>query len=63
VIELRLPEVTERCDGNQETLVVLVHTDAGLDGIGEVDSSAAVARAAIGCRCRTRSANEGTFEC
>ncbi len=46
-IWLRLPEVNERCDGSQETLVVLVHTDAGITGIGEVDSSAMVARAII----------------
>jgi L-rhamnonate dehydratase len=46
-IHLRLPDVNERCDGSQETLVVKVHTDAGLVGIGEVDSSAAVARAII----------------
>jgi L-alanine-DL-glutamate epimerase-like enolase superfamily enzyme len=46
-IWLRLPEVNERCDGSQETLVVLVHTDAGLTGIGEVDSSSAVAKAII----------------
>src|SRR5438874_9082302 len=46
-IHLRLPEVNERCDGSQETLVVKVHTDAGLTGIGEVDSSSLVARAII----------------
>jgi L-alanine-DL-glutamate epimerase-like enolase superfamily enzyme len=46
-IHLRLPEVTERCDGSQETLVVKVHTDAGIIGVGEVDSSALVARAII----------------
>ena len=46
-IHLRLPEVNERCDGSQETLVVKVHTDAGLVGIGEVDSSAHVAKAII----------------
>ncbi len=46
-IHLRLPEVTERCDGSQETLVVKVHTDAGLTGVGEVDSSAHVAKAII----------------
>jgi L-rhamnonate dehydratase len=46
-IHLRLPEVTERCDGSQETLLVKVHTDAGLTGVGEVDSSALVARAII----------------
>jgi L-alanine-DL-glutamate epimerase-like enolase superfamily enzyme len=46
-IHLRLPEVNERCDGSQETLVVKVHTDAGLVGLGEVDSSSAVAKAII----------------
>jgi L-rhamnonate dehydratase len=46
-IPLRLPTVTERCDGSQETLVVRVYTDAGIVGVGEVDSSALVARAII----------------
>jgi L-alanine-DL-glutamate epimerase-like enolase superfamily enzyme len=46
-IPLRLPVVTERCDGSQETLLVKVHTDAGITGVGEVDSSALVARAII----------------
>jgi L-alanine-DL-glutamate epimerase-like enolase superfamily enzyme len=46
-IHLRLPDVNERCDGSQETLVVKVHTDAGIIGIGEVDSSSVVAKAII----------------
>src|SRR6266704_384694 len=46
-IHLRLPDVNERCDGSQETLVVKVHTDAGLVGVGEVDSSSLVAKAII----------------
>ncbi len=46
-IPLRLPEINERCDGSQETLVVTVHTDAGIVGVGEVDSSALVAKAII----------------
>jgi L-rhamnonate dehydratase len=46
-IHLRLPDVNERCDGSQETLVVKVHTDAGLTGVGEVDSSSQVAKAII----------------
>src|SRR5262245_28262766 len=46
-IHLRLPQVNERCDGSQETLVVKVHTDAGICGVGEVDSSALVAKAII----------------
>jgi L-alanine-DL-glutamate epimerase-like enolase superfamily enzyme len=46
-IHLRLPNVNERCDGSQETLIVKVHTDVGLVGVGEVDSSSAVAKAII----------------
>src|SRR5882724_13180647 len=46
-IHLRLPDVNERCDGSQETLVVKVHTDEGIVGVGEVDSSALVAKAII----------------
>ncbi|MGA8115863.1 MAG: mandelate racemase/muconate lactonizing enzyme family protein [Actinocatenispora sp.] len=47
-IHLRLPDLdAARCDGTQDTLLVLVHTDSGLTGIGEVDSSPPVARAAI----------------
>jgi L-alanine-DL-glutamate epimerase-like enolase superfamily enzyme len=46
-IHLRLPEVNERCDGSQETLVVRVYTDEGIVGVGEVDSSALVAKAII----------------
>ena len=46
-IHLRLPDVNERCDGSQETLVVKVHTDEGIVGLGEVDSSSLVAKAII----------------
>jgi L-rhamnonate dehydratase len=46
-IHLRQPHVNERCDGSQETLVVRVHTDAGIVGLGEVDSSSHVAKAII----------------
>ena len=46
-IHLRLPAVNERADGSQDTLVVKVHTDAGISGVGEVDSSPAVAKAII----------------
>ena len=44
---LRLPEVNSRADGTQDTLIVRVHTDAGLVGLGEVDSSPLVAKAVI----------------
>lgn len=46
-IWLQLPVVDERCDGTQDTLVVRVHTDAGILGVGEVDSSPMVAKAII----------------
>jgi len=44
---LRLPEIEERCDGTQDTLVVRVSTDAGISGVGEVDSAPLVAQAII----------------
>src|SRR5687767_7565169 len=46
-IHLRLPDVNERCDGSQETLVVKVHTDQGITGVGEADTSSAVAKAIV----------------
>jgi L-alanine-DL-glutamate epimerase-like enolase superfamily enzyme len=46
-IHLRLPDVNERCDGSQETLIVKVHTDAGITGVGEADTSSLVAKAII----------------
>jgi L-alanine-DL-glutamate epimerase-like enolase superfamily enzyme len=46
-IHLRLPDVNERCDGSQETLIVQVHTDEGIVGVGEADTSALVAKAVI----------------
>ncbi len=46
-IWLQLPVVDERCDGTQDTLIVRVHTDAGIIGVGEVDSSPMVAKAII----------------
>jgi len=38
-IYLRQPEVKEQCDSGQDALIVRVSTDAGITGIGEVDSS------------------------
>jgi L-rhamnonate dehydratase len=46
-IWLQLPTIDDRCDGTQDTLVVRVHTDEGIVGIGEVDSSPMVAKAII----------------
>jgi L-rhamnonate dehydratase len=38
-IYLRQPEVKEQCDSGQDALIVKVETDAGITGIGEVDSN------------------------
>lgn len=46
-IYVRLPEVKEQCDSGQDALVVRVHTDEGITGIGEVDSAPLAAREAI----------------
>ncbi len=46
-IYLRLPCVKEQCDSGQDALVVKVHTDAGITGIGEVDSAPLAAKGAI----------------
>jgi len=46
-IYVRLPQVGERCDSGQDCLIVKVHTDDGLVGIGEVDSAPIAAQGMI----------------
>ena len=48
-IELRLPEnqIEDKCSSGQDALIVKIHTDEGITGIGEIDSSPRVAKAAI----------------
>lgn len=46
-IVLRLPEVEDVCDGTQDALVVRVHTDAGIVGLGEADSMPTVLKAVV----------------
>ena len=46
-IYLRLPQVKEQCDSGQDALVVRVSTDAGITGIGEVDSAPLAVKGAI----------------
>jgi L-rhamnonate dehydratase len=46
-IYLRLPQVKEQCDSGQDALIVKVSTDAGITGIGEVDSSPMAVKGAI----------------
>ena len=44
-IHLRVPVVAELPDGTLDVLVVLIHTDAGITGIGEVTSQSYVCKA------------------
>jgi len=46
-IYLRQPEVKELCDSGQDALIVRVETDAGITGIGEVDSNPMAVKGAI----------------
>ena len=46
-IPLRLPAIVEKTSGAQDTLLVRVVTDAGIEGVGEVDSSPLVSKAII----------------
>jgi len=46
-IYLRLPQVKEQCDSGQDALIVRVSTDAGITGIGEVDSAPLAVKGAI----------------
>jgi L-rhamnonate dehydratase len=46
-IYVRSPHVKEQCDSGQDALVVKVHTDEGITGIGEVDSSPLAAQGMI----------------
>jgi L-alanine-DL-glutamate epimerase-like enolase superfamily enzyme len=48
-IEVRLPEseMEHKASAAQDALLIRIHTDAGIVGIGEVDSSARVAKAVV----------------
>jgi len=46
-IYLRAEQVKEQCDSGQDALLVRVSTDAGITGVGEVDSAPLAAKAAI----------------
>ena len=46
-IYLRAEQVLEQCDSGQDALVVRVHTDAGITGLGEVDSNPIAAKGSI----------------
>jgi L-rhamnonate dehydratase len=42
-----MPQIRERADSGQDALIVIVHTDAGISGIGEVDSAPLAVHGAI----------------
>ena len=47
-IPLRIPELDwTRADGIQDDVIVRVHTDAGITGVGEADASPEVVKAVI----------------
>ncbi len=46
-IYVRLPQVKEQCDSGQDALIVKISTDAGITGIGEVDSAPLAVKAVI----------------
>lgn len=48
-IEIRLPEseIMDKASGAQDTCIIKIHTDEGIVGIGEVESSAHVAKAIV----------------
>jgi L-rhamnonate dehydratase len=48
-IEVRLPEseLEDKASAAQDALIIKIHTDEGIVGIGEVDSSARVAKAVV----------------
>ncbi|MFN3653159.1 MAG: mandelate racemase/muconate lactonizing enzyme family protein [Armatimonadota bacterium] len=46
---LRMPQITRAADGTQDTLLVRVRTDDGLEGWGECDASPLVSLAAYCC--------------
>jgi L-rhamnonate dehydratase len=44
---IRLDQVKHQCDSGQDALIVKVHTDEGITGLGEVDSAPLAARGII----------------
>ncbi len=48
-IVVKQPTIEDIGDGSQDTVVVRVHTDAGITGVGEADSSPYVVREIIYC--------------
>jgi len=47
VAYLKIPSVAMEANGTQDTAVILVHTDEGITGLGEADSSPTVVKAIV----------------
>jgi L-rhamnonate dehydratase len=46
-IVLKLPEISAEADGTQDDLIIIVETDEGINGYGEVDTSPYVGKAIV----------------
>ncbi len=46
-IVLRLPSISTAADGTQDDLIIVVETDAGISGYGEVDTAPLVGKAVV----------------
>lgn len=46
-IVLRLPEISTAADGTQDDLIIIIETDEGITGYGEVDTSPLVGKAVV----------------
>jgi len=46
-IVLKLPEISSEADGTQDDLIIMVETDEGITGYGEVDTSPYVGKAIV----------------
>jgi len=44
---LRQPEVKDQCDSGQDAVIIRVETDAGITGLGEVDSAPLAIRGVV----------------
>ena len=46
-IGLKLPEISSAADGTQDDLIIIVETDEGITGYGEVDTAPGVGKAIV----------------
>ena len=46
-IELKLPQISSAADGTQDDLIIIVETDEGITGYGEVDTAPGVGKAVV----------------